>query len=133
MIHTCGADFPADVAAYVEHVAGCPDSGAEIGAWCRAIVSLVTAEAFAETPETPETPSETPTVSGETPSETRETPSETRETATETPRDATPLTTARMAELRDSGMSLRDLAALADIAPETVRRRIARHRAGGDS
>ena len=126
MIHTCGADFPADVAAYVEHVAGCPDSGAEIGAWCRAIVSLVTAEALAETPETPETPSETPTVSPETPSETRE-------TATETPRDTTPLTTARLAELRDSGMSLRDLAVLADIAPETVRRRIARHRAGGDS
>lgn len=130
MIHTCGADFPADVAAYVEHVAGCPDSGAEIGAWCRAIVSLVTAEALAETPETP---TETPTVSPETPTETRETPSETRETASETPRDTTPLTTARMAELRDSGMSLRDLAVLADIAPETVRRRIARHRAGGDS
>lgn len=123
MIHTCGSDFPADVAAYVEHVAGCPDSGAEIGAWCRAIVSLVTAEALAETPETP---TETPTVSPETPSETRE-------TATETPRDTTPLTTARLAELRDSGMSLRDLAVLADIAPETVRRRIARHRAGGDS
>lgn len=123
MIHTCGADFPADVGTYVEHVAECPQSGSELGAWCRAIVGHVTAEALAEADETP---SETPTVSPETPGETRETP-------TETPRDTTVPSTARLAELRDSGMSLRDLAVLADIAPETVRRRIARHRAGGGS
>lgn len=125
MIHPqCGTEHPAEVGAYVTHIAECPDAGAELGAWCRAIVSQVTLAALAETPD--ETPDETPTVSPETPHETRE-------TRDETPRDSTVPTTARLAELRDSGMSLRDLAVLADIAPETVRRRIARHRAGGDS
>ena len=126
MIHTdCGTDVPAEVGAYVTHMAECPAASDALSAWCRQLIADIAA--LAETPAiSPETPDETPAISPETPSETRE-------TSRETPRDSTVPTTARLAELRDSGMSLRDLAVLADIAPETVRRRIARHRAGGDS
>jgi hypothetical protein len=96
--HTCGTTLPADVGTYVRHLASCPETHDEIGAWCRAIVLAVDHEA------------------------SRETPTETRKT-----RDLTP---AEMADMhRDGeGDSLRDIAAVAGVAPETVRRRIAKHK-----
>jgi hypothetical protein len=98
--HTCGATIPADVGTYVRHLASCPETHEEIGAWCRAIVKTVDYEAAL---------SETPTV----------------------PRDST-LTPAEMADMhRDGeGDSLRVIAAIAGVAPETVRRRIAKHKRG---
>jgi DNA-binding CsgD family transcriptional regulator len=54
---------------------------------------------------------------------------ETAETPTET-RDLTP---AEMHDLRYAGKSLRDIAAIAGVAPETVRRRIAKWKREGGS
>jgi hypothetical protein len=108
----CGTQLPADVATVVVHLAGCPNTSPELGAWCRAIVSAVSHAADIETPA----------VSPETPAPSSETPDE-------TPRHTEPLTPARMAELRDGRMSLRDIASLAGVGHETVRRRIARYRA----
>lgn len=104
--HTCGSVIPPDIETYVRHLASCPDSGREIAAWCHAIVSSVAYErAHGETAETP----------------------------TET-RDLTPAEMAAM--YRDGtamGKSLRDIAAIAGVAPETVRRRIAKHKREGGS
>lgn len=104
--HTCGSVIPPDIETYVRHLASCPNSGREIAAWCHAIVSSVAYErAHGET--------------GETPTETRD------------------LTPAEMADMwRDGepdGVSLRDIAAIARVAPETVRRRIAKHKKAGGS
>ena len=40
------------------------------------------------------------------------------------------LTPAEMAAMRDAGKTYRDIAAVSRVAPETVRRRIAKHRSG---
>jgi hypothetical protein len=98
--HTCGSVIPADVGTYVRHLASCPETKDEIKAWCGAVVSAVEYEVALD--ETPP------------------------ETATET-RDLTP---AEMAAMRDAGESLRDIANLAGVAPETVRRRIKKHERG---
>lgn len=128
MIHNqCGTELPTDVGAVVTHLAECPHGTPELSAWCRHIVSAVSRAADVETPAVS---SETPVSSDETPPVSPAVSSETRETPGPTPRDTAPLTPARMAELRDGGMSLRDIAALAGIGHETVRRHIARHRAG---
>lgn len=94
--HKCGTDLPADVGALTTHLAECPHSGAELAAWCRAIVAAVAREAD-RMPERPE-----------------------------------PVSTGRLAVLRDQGLSLRDLATLADCSPETVRQRLARHAADAE-
>ncbi|GAB3166734.1 hypothetical protein GCM10027059_26150 [Myceligenerans halotolerans] len=120
-MHTaCGTDLPADVATVTVHLAECPHVAPELAAWCRAIVSAVSDA----------TDIETPPVSPETPAPSHETAPVSPETADETPQDAEALTPARMAELWDGDMSLRDIGVLAGVAPETVRRRIARWRAG---
>jgi hypothetical protein len=48
----------------------------------------------------------------------------------ETPAVSRDMSTSQMAAMRDAGASLRGIAAAAGVAPETVRRRLARH-AGG--
>lgn len=102
--HTCGSVIPPDIETYVRHLASCPDSGREIAAWCHAIVRSVAHEK----------------AHGETPTETPET------------RDLTPAEMHAMHRDGD-GDSLRDIARLAGVAPETVRRRIAKHKREGKS
>lgn len=102
--------MPADVTVVVVHLAECPHADAELGAWSRAIVSAVSNAADIETPA----------VSPETGDETRRDASETRLVL------AVP-DIEELAILRGGGMSYRGLANLAGVAPETVRRRIARH------
>lgn len=106
--HTCGTSVPATIAARVVHLATCPETRPELAAWCRAIVDDVARDAAQN-----ETPDETPTVSRDT-TETRA------------------LSPAEMHAMhRDGdGDSLRDIARLAGVAPETVRRRIAKHKKG---
>jgi len=99
--HACGASLPADVETYVRHLASCPETHEEIGAWCRAIVNAVDHEAAKD-----------------------ETSRETTET-----RDLTPAEMDAMH--RDGeGDSLRKIGAIAGVAPETVRRRIAKWKRG---
>lgn len=100
--HTCGSVIPADVGTYVRHLASCPKTKDEIKAWCGAVVSAVEYEvALDETPP---------------------------ETATET-RHLTPAEMAAMhRDAEPGGKSLRDIGRLAGVAPETVRRRIAKHK-----
>ena len=98
--HNCGSVIPPDIETYVRHLASCPDSGREIAAWCHAIVSSVAYERAHG--ETGETPTETPAVSRE-------------------------MSASQMAAMQDRGASLRGIAAAAGVAPETVRRRIAKH------
>lgn len=108
--HTCGSVIPPNIETYVRHLASCPDSGREISAWCHAIVRSVAHEqAHDETALSAL-------------SETSETPTETRD-----------LTPAEMHDLRYAGKSLRDVAAIAGVAPETVRRRIAKWKREGKS
>jgi len=96
-VHTCGHPVLADVTAVVEHLAHCPETQPEMGAMCRAIVAHVAA-ASVSVPASRDT------------TETRH------------------LTPAEMHAMhRDGeGDSLRDIAAIAGVAPETVRRRIAK-------
>lgn len=104
--HTCGSVIPPDIETYVRHLASCPDSGREISAWCHAIVRSVAHEQ--EHGETAETP-------------------------TETPADSREMSASQMAAMQDKGASLRGIAAAAGVAPETVRRRIAKHKREGKS
>jgi hypothetical protein len=121
VIHNlCGTNVPAEIGAVVTHMAECPDTPHDVAQMCRGIVSAVSRAAAVETPA----------VSPETPAPSSETAPVSPETPDETPRDAEALTDARLSELRDSRMSLRDLGALAGVAPETVRRRVAKYRAG---
>lgn len=110
--HTCGALLPADVGALVEHLAACPNTEPGLAVICRRLVQTVS-EATRD-----ETPAVSPRVSRDA--------DETRAVSSE-------MSASRMAELRDGGMSLRDIAAVSDVAPETVRRRIAKHKAGVES
>lgn len=103
--HNCGSVIPPDIETYVRHLASCPDSGREIAAWCHAIVSSVAYE--------------------QAHGETAETPTETQAVSTTVP------DIEELAILRDGGMSYRDLANVAGVAPETVRRRIAKHKREG--
>jgi hypothetical protein len=100
--HRCGTAIPADIETYVRHLASCPETHEEVGAWCQVIVNAVDHEA----------------AKGET----------SRETA-----EARDLTPAEMDAMhRDGeGDSLRVIAAIAGVAPETVRRRIAKWKRGG--
>ena len=103
-VHTCGTVLPTTVGDYVEHLAACPETNPELQAWLRAIVEAVAYE-----------------VSRETPHETTET------------RDLTPAEMAAMwRDGKPGGVSLRDIAAIAHgVAPETVRRRIAKWKREG--
>jgi hypothetical protein len=97
--HACGSVIPPDIEKYVRHLASCPETWGVAAGVCQGIVSSVGYEhAHGET--------------GETPTETRD------------------LTPAEMADMwRDGepgGVSLRDIGAIAGVAPETVRRRIAK-------
>jgi anti-sigma factor RsiW len=98
-IHTCGHTVLADVTAVVEHLAHCPETDAKVAEWCRAIVEHVAAAVGRDT-------TETPAVSPKT-------------------RHLTP---AEMHAMHRDGKgdSLRDIAAIAGVWPETVRRRIAK-------
>lgn len=101
--HPCGASLPADVGALVEHLAVCPKTDRELWLVCRRLIQTVSEAVRIETP----------TVSRDT---------------TET-RDLTPAEMHAMH--RDGeGDSLRDIARLAGVAPETVRRRIAKWKRG---
>lgn len=96
--NTCGTSLPADVGALVEHLAACPKTDRELGMVCRRLIQTVS-----------EVTRKTQVVSTETPTETRD------------------LTPAEMAAMKRDGKSLRDIAAVSGVAPETVRRRIAKH------
>lgn len=95
--HTCAATLPADVTAIVEHLAYCPETPPELVSVCRDLIRTAAEGARIET----RTPNASPT-------ETRD------------------LTPAEMHAMhRDGeGDSLRDIARLAGVATETVRRRI---------
>jgi hypothetical protein len=95
--HSCGSAIPPDVGTYVRHLASCPKTQTQVAAWSHAIVTSVDYEL----------------AKSETPTETRD------------------LTPAEMADMwrdgKPEGVSLRVIAAIAHgIAPETVRRRIAK-------
>lgn len=109
--HPCGASIRADIGALVEHLAICPKTDRELWLVCRRLIQTLSEAARVETPVS--RPS-------------RKTPTETTET-----RDLTPAEMHAMH--RDGeGDSLRDIARLAGVAPETVRRRIAKWK-GGES
>lgn len=105
--HTCGTQLPADVGALVEHLAECSKTDRELGLICRRLVQTVSEAVAAGTPTV------SPTVSRDT---------------TETDTGPFQMRTSRMVEMRDAGKSLRDIAAVSGVAPETVRRRIAKHK-----
>jgi len=51
----------------------------------------------------------------------------------ETPRETRDVSPSEMAAMRDAGKTLRDIAAVSGVAPETVRRRLARLAEGSES
>jgi len=116
--HTCGTTVPATIDAFVRHLAACTETDAGVAIVSQGIVSRV--DEIAALDETqPVSVDVSPAVSRDS-TATWAVPSE--------------LTPARMAELHDGGVaSLRDMAAVVRVAPETVRRRIAKHKAGGES
>lgn len=111
--HTCGTTVPATVDDFVRHLAACTETDAGVAIVSQGIVSRV--DEIAAMDETPAVSAGVSRDSGET--------------AAVSPG----MSTSRMAELRDGGMSLRDIGAAADVAPETVRRRIAKYKAGVES
>lgn len=103
--HTCAASLPADVTALVEHLAYCPETPPELVSVCRDLIRTAAEGARIETR----------TVSVETPAETRE------------------MTPSDMSAMRDTGATYREIGDRAQVAPETVRRRITKWKAEGGS
>jgi hypothetical protein len=96
--HICHASLPADVTALVEHLAYCPETPPELASVCRDLVRTAAEGARIEAR----------VVSVETPTETRE------------------MAPSDMAAMRGTGATYREIGARARVAPETVRRRIAK-------
>lgn len=103
--HTCTATLPADVTALVEHLAYCPETPPELVSVCRDLIRTAAEGARIET-RAVSRPS-------------RKTPTETRG-----------LEPAEMAAMKRDGKTLREIADVAGVAPEMVRRRIAKHERG---
>jgi hypothetical protein len=99
--HTCETSLPADVTALVEHLAYCAETPPELVSVCRDLIRTAAEGARIETRDVSRDTTETRVVS-------------------------TVPTIEETAILRDGGMSYRDLSNLAGVAPETVRRRIAK-------
>jgi primosomal protein N' len=116
--HPCGTPLPdGDVGALIEHLATCPETGRELAAWTRALVSAARGDVVSTA-----MPRAVSRDVRATRAPSRKTPAVSRETTTE-----------EMAAMRDAGKSLRDIAAVSGVAPETVRRRLARHAEGSES
>lgn len=130
--HTCGAVLPTTTGPFVEHLAACPDTTTEISAWCQA---LVKAAAYgSDLPErsvlVSRDENETATrhdLSRETSERDKGKTSVVSRDKNETRPVSRDMTASQMAVLRDKGETLRAIAAAAGVAPETVRRRLARH------
>lgn len=115
--HICGTKIPATVGDFVEHIAICPAGQPQLAAFARDIVqSVAIAAAMDETVRR---------AAGVSAPVSRD--------ATETRGAERGMTTRRMAELRDSGKTLREIGEAADVAPETVRRRLRRLAEGSES
>lgn len=114
--HTCTATLPADVTALVEHLAYCPETPAELVSVCRDLIRTAAEGARIET-RTVSQPSRT--------------------TPTDPPTGKRDLTPAEMHAMHKDGakdgVSLRGIGAIAQVAPETVRRRIAKWKREGGS
>jgi len=95
--HTlCGTTLRPDIGALVEHLAACPKTDRDLALICERLVQTV-AEA---TPVSRD--------------------------ATETPAVSREMTPSGMAAMRATGATYREIADAAQVAPETVRRRIAK-------
>lgn len=114
--HTCGAVLPATVGDFVQHLAACTKTRPAMRAWTREIVATVAAIAAMD--ETPVSPPVSPAVP---------------RGVTKTCAESAELSPSDMAVLRDKGKTLRDIAAVSGVAPETVRRRLARLAEGSES
>lgn len=101
--HTCHASLRADVTALVEHLAYCPETPPELVSVCRDLIRTAAEGARIETRA----------VSTETPTKTRE------------------MAPSDMAAMRDTGATYREIGDRARVAPETVRRRIAKWKTEG--
>lgn len=110
--HICTASLPADVTALVEHLADCTETPPELVSVCRDLIRTAAEGARIET-RTVSQPSRT--------------------TPTDPPTGKRDLTPAEMHAMRYAGKSLRDIGAIAQVAPETVRRRIAKWKKEGGS
>lgn len=105
--HTCQASLAADVTALVEHLAYCPETPPELVSVCRDLIRTAAEGARIET---------------------RAVSQPSRTEPTDPPTGKRDLTPAEMHAMHKDGakdgVSLRDIGAIARVAPETVRRRI---------
>lgn len=124
--HVCGAVLPNAVGPYVEHLAACPETHPDHADFCKAIVSLIAYDAARDkgvSPTVSRDKSGTVTRHGRDTYETRDVSRDSDETV----RVPSGMSMRQMADMRDSGASLRAIAAVSGVSPETVRRRLARH------
>ena len=115
--HVCGAKIPATVGDFVEHIAVCPAGQPQLAAWARDVVQAVAVAAAMD-----ETVRRAADVSAPVSRDRGKTGAVSRE-----------MTASDMAAMKRGGASLRDIAAVSGVAPETVRRKIRRLAEGSES